>query len=100
MGDYELLLRHYSDFTDAPSLLFNDDLGANPLLEQADVGNNADGFVVLAEAFQGGNGDFEGLGIETAKALVDEKRVDPHGPACQIRETERQCQASEEAFAS
>ena len=93
MLKYKLGSGNDADFADSACLLFNDDLGINPLLEQADMRNHANGFVVLAKTFQSINGDLKGFGIETAKAFVNEQGVDTHGPASKVRKAECQCQA-------
>ena len=70
--------------------LGDDDLGGDALLEEADVGDDADGLVTLAEGFQGGQGDFKGLGVQRAKAFVDEQGVDVDRAAGEVGKAERQ----------
>ena len=40
------------------------------------MGDDADGLVTLPEGFQGGQGDFESLGVQRTEAFIDEERVD------------------------
>ena len=47
----------------AGGALGDDDLGGDTLLEEADVGDDADGLIALTEGLQCGQGDFEGLRI-------------------------------------
>ena len=62
------------------------------------MGNDTDGFVILVEAFEGRNRDFEGVRVEAAEAFVDEEGINPHGAAREVREAEGEGKACEEAF--
>ena len=76
----------------------DDDLGADAFLEQSDVGNDADEFVLLPQAFQSGQRDFQGIGIERAETFIDKQRVDPDVATRETGQTERHGEAGEEAF--
>jgi hypothetical protein len=52
--------------------LVDDDLGGDALLEQADVGDDADGLVALPQAPERVQGDVEGLWIEGAESFVED----------------------------
>ena len=74
------------------------DLGRNALFENVDVGDDADGSVREAEVFEGGEGDIEGVGVEGAKALVNEEAFDAGIAACEVGETEGEGEADEKGF--
>jgi len=55
------------------SELFDDDLGADTLFEQAYMRDNPDGLVILAEGFERGDRDFQGFRIERAESFIDKE---------------------------
>ena len=76
---YGLKSRDDTDFAYPVGVLFDEDLGADSLFEQADMGDHSDGLVVLAEGFKCSDGDSQCFRIKRAEALIDKERVDANG---------------------
>ena len=74
----------------AGGALGDDDLGGDAFLEEADVRDDTDRLVALPEGLEGGQGDFQGLGVKGTKAFIDEQGVDVDRAAGEVGKAERQ----------